>query len=1186
MVFVQNSIFRAVSIFILFIFSSNSVAAQCAGADTTLVICNISDPANKTIDLFALLGPTATPGGAWNNPTLTLGFNPATGILNAWNIRLSGTYTFTYTVNNPGCADNNATVTVIIGGYAGVPSPGAACDDDSSVNLFQFFDGTAFPSPQFGGIWTDNNNTGAVSGNFLNATLTGLGTFTFTYTIPGINSCPIAQETIFVTVYPAPDAGTATPLVYCENDDFSGLTNVNLLDYLSGEDINGDWSETSGTSEISNTTDSFINIQNIFNTNGPGEYLFRYFVFPNNPVCSPKEATISLKILEIIDLTGGTLVVNSDICENQIATASYQAILTQGTKPVPNGSYNLTYTISGPVSVPNNSVTVEFASGVATFPLNALPFNQVGAYTVTITGIIRANEPPVCDNIADVSGTIDIYPQPNLDTAIIDIDPICLNSNGTVELSGIGNLAPGNYQLTYTIVGANVVSGQTVNINVTGNTASFVIPSALLANTGNSTLIITNILNVATNCSKAINKITNFIVRPLPDLTNLAIVVPNVCKGKPLTVAVSGLGTLTSVSVIYNLSGANSATAETAVFTATGGAGNFIIPATLLPYAGQTQLSLTVVTDAITNCSSPTTISANFEIYPLPDVSSITAIINDVCKNQPVTVLLSGLSNVPSLSIAYSLSGANTATQTIIVTPNSGNATFVLPSGLLVNAGTTVFTITNVTTTLATCASPMNLQESFVIHPLPDPTTFDISIPNVCQGQPVSVLFSNLGTLDTMNFQYTLSGANTATTQTATIAVTSGAGAFVIPSALLPNIGSTTIVMSNVQNPNSGCVSSTTATASKIFTINPLPNAASLSVSIADFCKNQPVSVSVSGLGNVASASITYTLSGANVISGQIATLAVNSGNAVYVIPAALLANIGDTTFTITNLSYTQTNCSVSIAAVSDVFRVYDLPNPPTVSNTTFCKEQNPTVSNLIPGGTQYSWYSSATATTPLDGTTPLIAGDYYVSETSSTTNCPSPRAMLTVTIIDLLPPILNTDGQNFCGANKPTLQDLTNNTSAGQDVVWYDAPQNGTLLPNSQLLQEGNTYYGFQFANATGCMSSDMIEVRVTLTDCDDDDDDDFFIPDGFSPNNDSVNDTFRIPNIEFLYPDFTLEIYNRYGNLIFKGNKNKPFWDGRNSQSSNLIDGIAPNGVYFYVINFNKNNASPKQGRLYLNR
>ncbi|MGK4566076.1 gliding motility-associated C-terminal domain-containing protein [Flavobacterium sp. 3HN19-14] len=60
---------------------------------------------------------------------------------------------------------------------------------------------------------------------------------------------------------------------------------------------------------------------------------------------------------------------------------------------------------------------------------------------------------------------------------------------------------------------------------------------------------------------------------------------------------------------------------------------------------------------------------------------------------------------------------------------------------------------------------------------------------------------------------------------------------------------------------------------------------------------------------------------------------------------------------------------------------------------------------------------------------------------------------------------------------------------------------------------------------------------------------------------------------------------MYNRYGNILFKGNINKPEWDGKDSES-NAVGGIAPNGVYFYVVYFNKGNKPSKQGRLYLNR
>jgi gliding motility-associated-like protein len=63
-----------------------------------------------------------------------------------------------------------------------------------------------------------------------------------------------------------------------------------------------------------------------------------------------------------------------------------------------------------------------------------------------------------------------------------------------------------------------------------------------------------------------------------------------------------------------------------------------------------------------------------------------------------------------------------------------------------------------------------------------------------------------------------------------------------------------------------------------------------------------------------------------------------------------------------------------------------------------------------------------------------------------------------------------------------------------------------------------------------------------------------------GFSPNNDGVNDRFTIDGIE-AFPNNELHVFNRWGNQVFfqKGYKNN--WDGS-------WDGSAlPDGTYFYI-------------------
>ena len=103
--------------------------------------------------------------------------------------------------------------------------------------------------------------------------------------------------------------------------------------------------------------------------------------------------------------------------------------------------------------------------------------------------------------------------------------------------------------------------------------------------------------------------------------------------------------------------------------------------------------------------------------------------------------------------------------------------------------------------------------------------------------------------------------------------------------------------------------------------------------------------------------------------------------------------------------------------------------------------------------------------------------------------------------------------------------------------------------------------------------------------------DPDDLLIPEGFSPNGDSINETFEIPGLGFLYPNFKLEIFNRYGNKVYTYNnegRTSPLWwdgysDGRMTVGKNQM---VPTGTYYYILYFNQDNLEPLTNWVYLNR
>jgi gliding motility-associated-like protein len=89
-----------------------------------------------------------------------------------------------------------------------------------------------------------------------------------------------------------------------------------------------------------------------------------------------------------------------------------------------------------------------------------------------------------------------------------------------------------------------------------------------------------------------------------------------------------------------------------------------------------------------------------------------------------------------------------------------------------------------------------------------------------------------------------------------------------------------------------------------------------------------------------------------------------------------------------------------------------------------------------------------------------------------------------------------------------------------------------------------------------------------------------DVFIPQGFSPDKDGINDYFVIRGIED-YPDNELTIYNRWGNLIFhmKGYDNS--WDGTAIEAElSLGKGPVQQGTYYYIFEYNKEDRAPRTG------
>ncbi len=179
------------------------------------------------------------------------------------------------------------------------------------------------------------------------------------------------------------------------------------------------------------------------------------------------------------------------------------------------------------------------------------------------------------------------------------------------------------------------------------------------------------------------------------------------------------------------------------------------------------------------------------------------------------------------------------------------------------------------------------------------------------------------------------------------------------------------------------------------------------------------------------------------------------------------------------------------------------------------------------------------------------------------------------------IPELVN-EGNLFCIDDVATISDLTSNLIGADIITWYDALEGGTAYTADMPLEDGTTYYA-ENMTISGCGNGVRLAVTVTIDSCEPLE---IIIPDGFSPNGDNINDDFLIKNLRELYPNFRLQIFNRYGNILYKGDTNTPNWDGTSNQGREFGNGILPVGVYFYILELKDTNNKTIQGSVYLNR
>ena len=1173
-----------------------------AGNDANLPICSNVNP----VDMFPLLGANAQTGGVWRDPSnaiVTNILNPATAV--------NGVYTYTVLGIAP-CVDDEAqiTVSITLGPEAGVSGSFSICENVAPYDLFQQLGVSA----QSGGVWTNPSNV-VVSGIF-NPAVDPIGNYT--YTLTGNLPCSNDQAVIAVSLSPSPDAGiSTTPPIICSND-----APVDLFTLLGGTpQVGGVW-----------TNSANVIVSNIFNPAVGVSDIFTYTVLGGFG-CTPDSATVTITVEQSpnagIDGTLSTCVNSTSLnllngldgtqdlgtFSDDNATGALSGTFFNPSLVLP-GSYNFTYTASGGVSpcvsdtavvtvivnpLPNagNAVTIApVCTSVGTIDLNTLLTGQdaggtwsaitpvdissfaAGTYTYAYSVTNSCGQ----DN-QDVSFTV--LPSPVVASSNITISPICIGLDVTVNLSGT---VDGTYTLNYDLTGSNTLTNENVTVSISGGNGSFTIPTANVPNTGTTTITFNTIQDTTNTCQVTLNNVSGVIViNPIVQIDNTNIAVATVCIGSAATVVISNATNLPDgvYQFNYSIPTGTPTTGNSGDVTITGGIGQFTIPASVFAAVGNYTITISSIITT-TGCSNIIEdANTNFEVVAPLTAGTFTGIVS-ICPS-------TGVLDLNSLLSGEDVNGVWTDSSSTVVTSPITIISF--PAGTY----SYTYTVTN------SCGTDTEVVQ-FAILPNPQLTSINVSTSPTCIGSSAVINLNGLAD-GVYTLSYDLLGSNTLSGQSVTVTITAGIGSFTVPSASLLNVGTTVISFTNILNTVTNC-SNTLVNVTTQIIVRPLADIDSLNLNSIAICFGGNVIVTISNAINLTDGvyQFNYSIPGATPTTGNSGDVTITSGVGQFTIPSSVFTSAGNYTLTVIGI-IAPSGCTNTTENATVALTIDAIPNASTatVSAQDTCpnSDTNVTIAGIsnLPDGTYSLTYllsgaNSGTATISVTftngGTTFTIPGVSLVNNgqttvqiidltsTSNTCGLNSVTALLgNFNVVSDPAPVLIDRGELFCGTTipAPTIADLSANIVGTPTVIWYDALTGGTAYSASDLLINGTTYYA-AVISATGCESV-RLPVTVDLTICD------IIIPDGFSPNNDGINDTFEIPNLAILYPNFKLEIYNRYGSLIYTGNRNTPNWDGTATAGGvTLGNNLLPTGVYFYILYFNDGARKDVQGRVYLNR
>ena len=219
-------------------------------------------------------------------------------------------------------------------------------------------------------------------------------------------------------------------------------------------------------------------------------------------------------------------------------------------------------------------------------------------------------------------------------------------------------------------------------------------------------------------------------------------------------------------------------------------------------------------------------------------------------------------------------------------------------------------------------------------------------------------------------------------------------------------------------------------------------------------------------------------------------------------------------------------------------------------NDTSLCQGENLTL-DATTTNASYLWQNSSTNST-FNVTQP---GTYWVQVT---VNSCSSTDSINVTNNPL--PTLDLGNDRFLCQDETIKLDATNPNAT---YLWQDNSTNPTFI-----ISEEGTYW-VQVSNSCGT-NSDTVSITLRNCHCS------IYIPNAFTPNSGNLNNNFSTSS-SCDFSEYTLLIFNRWGEKIFETNNPEDSWDGTYRGK------ISPIGVYAYMVIYQFNESDMPKMKKY---